>query len=220
MRDDWRLRVELGDESSARELAAWLADVRLEEGERERLGDRVIVSRDGVRLFLYTDTEERAREVERLVLARLGHPAEGRVELARWHPVEQRWEDPSVPLPRTEDEWRAEHERLQEREADESRRSGYAEWEVRIELPSHDATVELADRLENEGVPVVRRYTFLLVGAENEDQARDLGARLEAEAPEGARIEIEPGGQMVWEVAPKNPFVVFGGLFRRESGSR
>ena len=91
---------------------------------------------------------------------------------------------------------------------------------MRIELPSHDATVELADRLENEGVPVVRRYTFLLVGAENEDQARDLGARLEAEAPEGARIEIEPGGQMVWEVAPKNPFVVFGGLFRRESGSR
>ena len=212
MRDDWRLHVELGNESSAQELAAWLADVRLEEGERERLGDRVIVSRDGVRLFLYTDTEERAREVERLVLARLGHPAEGRVELARWHPVEQRWEDPSVPLPRTEEEWRAEHERRQDREADESRRSGYAAWEVRVELRSHDATVELADRLESAGVPVVRRYTFLLVGAENEDQARELAARLEAEAPEGARIEIEPGGQMVWEVAPQNPFVVFGGL--------
>jgi len=210
--DDWRLTVSLDDEAAAREVAAWLVDVRLDADERVRLGERVIVSRDGSQIFLYADTEDRAREVERMVLARLGHPAAGEVELSRWHPVEQRWEDSSVPLPRTEAEWQVEHDRLQEREAAESRRSGHGEWEVRVELDSHAETVALADRLEGEGIPVVRRYTFLLVGAENEDQARELAARLEREAPKGARIDVEPGGQMVWEVAPQNPFAVFGGF--------
>ena len=212
MRDDLRLTVELSDDATAAELARWLAEVRLEPGEREPLGERVIVSRDGPHVFLYADSEERARRVERLVQAQLGHPAEGYVRLDRWHPVEQAWEDASVPLPRTEEELRVEHERQQAREAEDSRRSGGAEWEVRVELASHEDTVALAERLEAEGIPVVRRYTFLLVGAENEDGAHALAERLEREAPGRARIEVEPGGQMVWEVAPQNPFAVFGGL--------
>jgi hypothetical protein len=210
--DDWRLTIELEDEDQSRELVAWLGEVRLDPAEREPLGERVIVSRDGPRVFLYADTEERARRVESVVRARLGHPAAGRVELARWHPAEQRWEDASVPLPRTEEEWRREHERLQAREAAESRASGHAEWEVRVELPGREETAALAERLESEGVPVVRRHTYLLVGAVNEDAARALAERLAAEAPAEARIEVEPGGQMVWEVTPQNPFVVFGGL--------
>ena len=212
MTDDWRVTIELPDEEASRELVAWLREARLDPSDRAGLGERVAVSRDGARVFLYTDTEERARSVERLVQARIAHPAAGRVELARWHPVEQQWEDPSVPLPRTEEEWRAEHSRQQDREAAESRASGHAEWEVRIELPSHEETVGLADRLEAAGIPVVRRYTFVLVGAVNEDEAHALAARLADEVPEGARIEVEPGGQMVWEVMPQNPFVVFGGL--------
>ena len=212
MRDDLRLTVEAADDTVAAELARWLAELRLDASEREPLGERVIVSREGRRVFLYTDSEERARAVERLVLAQLGHPAEGRVTLDRWHPVEQEWEDASVPLPQTEEELRVEHERQQAREAEDSRRSGGAEWEVRVELAGHAETVELAERLEAEGVPVVRRYTYLLVGAENEDAAHALAERLERETPEGARIEVEPGGQMVWEVTPANPFAVFGGL--------
>ena len=210
--DDWRLTIELGDDDDARQLVEWLGEVRLEAGERRPLGDRVIVSRDGPRVFLYSDTEDRARRVESMVLAKLGHPAAGRVELARWHPAEQRWEDAAVPLPRNEEELEAEHERLQDREEDESLASGYAEWEVRVELPSHDETTAFAERLERDGIPVVRRYTYLLVGAVNEDEARELADRLAAEAPEGARVEVEPGGRMVWEVAPQNPFAVFGGL--------
>ena len=211
MTDDWRLAVTLEDDGSADELVRWLREVEVEGGERELLG-RVIASRDGSRVFLYSDTEERARSVGRMIAARVGHADRVGIELARWHPVEQAWEDPAVPLPRTREEWEAEHELRQEREALESRRSGHAEWEVRVELPSHDETTALADRLEGEGVPVVRRYTFLLVGAVNEDQAHEIAARLRDEAPESARIEVEPGGQMVWEVAPTNPFVVFGGL--------
>jgi hypothetical protein len=212
MSDDWRLTVELASDDESRKLVEWLREAQLERREREHLGERVAVSRAGARVFLYADTEERARRVERLVRARLGHPRAGGVELARWHPDEQRWEDAAVPLPRTDAERRAEHDRLQAREAAKSRASGYAEWEVRIELATHGDTVALAERLEREGIPVVRRYTFLLVGAVNEDEARTLAERLREEAPDGARIEIEPGGQMVWEATPQNPFVIFGGL--------
>jgi hypothetical protein len=115
-------------------------------------------------------------------------------------------------MPRTEEQLEAEHERLQEREAAESLEKGRSEWEVRVELASHEDTVALAELLESEGIPVVRRYTFLLAGAVNEDDARALAERLEREAPKGTKIAVEPGGGLVWEVAPSNPFAVFGGL--------
>ncbi len=83
---------------------------------------------------------------------------------------------------------------------------------MRIELASHEDTVTLAERLESEGIPVVRRHTFLLAGAANEDDARELAERIRGEAPEGAKVDVEAGGGMVWEVAPRNPFTLFGGL--------
>jgi hypothetical protein len=213
MADDWRVTVDFDDEGDGMQFAEWLAALELESQERERLGDRVVVSRDGPRVYLYADSEERARAAHETVGARIA--AEGiaaATSFERWHPVEQEWKDASVPLPATDEEFRAEHERLQEREAEESLEKGRAEWEVRAELASHEETVRFAERLESEGIPVVRRYTFLLAGAVNEDEARALAERLEREAPAGARIEVEPGGGLVWEVAPANPFVVFGGL--------
>jgi hypothetical protein len=213
MADDWRVTIDFDDEGDGTQFTEWLAAVRLESDERQQIGERVVVSRDGPRVFLYADSEDQARSVYQTAQARI--EAEGRsavTTLERWHPIEQAWKDASLPLPETEEEVRAEHERLQEREAAESLEKGRAEWEVRIELPSHEETVELAERLESEGVPVVRRHTFLLAGALNEDDARALAERLEREAPKGARIAVEPGGGLVWEVAPENPFAVFGGL--------
>jgi hypothetical protein len=213
MGDDWRVTVDFDDEGDGAQFAERLAAFELEAEERERLGDRVIVSRDGPRVFLYTDAEERARAVHETVSARI--ESEGLSALTafeRWHPVEQAWKDPSVPMPRTEEQLKAEHERLQEREAAESLETGRSQWEVRVELASHEDTVALAERLESEGIPLVRRYTFLLAGAVNEDDARALAERLEREVPEGARIAVEPGGGLVWEVTPSNPFAVFGGL--------
>jgi hypothetical protein len=213
MADDWRVTIDFDDEGDGAQFTEWLAAVQLESEERDQLGDRVIVSRDGPRVFLYADSEDQARSVYQTARARI--ETEGRsaiTALERWHPVEQAWKDASVPLPGSAEESRAEHARLQEREAAESLEKGRAEWEVRIELPTHEDTVALAERLESEGVPVVRRHTFLLAGALNEDDARALAKRLEAEAPKGARIEVEPGGGLVWEVAPENPFAVFGGL--------
>jgi hypothetical protein len=214
MADDWRITVELVEEADASSLVYELERTELPRERRARLGDRVAVSsNDEGTVFLYADTEEVAREANVLVretLDRLGMEAD--TALSRWHPVEQRWEDPEVPLPRTEEEWRVEHERLQAREAEESRETGEAAWEVRIELPDHDATAEVGDRLEREGMPVVRRWTYLLVGAANEDEAHALAERLRDEAPAGSRVQVEPGGRLAWEVAPQNPFAVFGGL--------
>ena len=75
---------------------------------------------------------------------------------------------------------------------------------MRVELPSHGDADELADRLEREGYDVVRRWRYLIVGAASEEQARELARRLHGEP--------EPGGEVVWEVTPQNPFAVFGGL--------
>jgi hypothetical protein len=213
MADDWRVTIDFDDEGDGTQLAEWLAAVDLEGEERSTLGDRVIVSRDGPRVYLYADSESPAREVLRTVSARIEHEGQAAVTaLERWHPVEQAWKDGSIPLPDTAEEIAEEHERFQDREAAESAESGAAQWEVRIELTSHEETEALAERLKSEGFPVVRRHTFLLAGAANEDDARALAERLRGELSDGANVEVEPGGGMVWEVAPRNPFTFFGGL--------
>jgi hypothetical protein len=213
MADDWRLTVDFDDEGDGTQLVEWLAAFRLEADERGRLGARVVVSRDGPRVFLYADTEDVAREVEAVVRREVaGRQGEPGLALERWHPAEQAWKDADVPLPETPEEVETERARQQDREAAESRERGYAGWEVRVALPAREDSEALADRLEREGIPVVRRATFLLAGAANQDEAVALADRLRRELPPGARVEVEPGGGMVWEVMPQNPFAVFGGL--------
>lgn len=213
MADDWRVTIDFDDEGDGTQFAEWLAALRLEGAERDAFGDRVAVSRDGPRVFLYSDSERPAREALRTVQARIEHEGlSALTALERWHPVEQEWKDGSVPLPQTADELAAEHDRRQAREEAESRESGEAQWEVRVTLANADDTDALGDRLDSEGIPVIRRHTFLLAGAANEDEARGLAERIRRDAPEGARVEVEPGGGMVWEVTPHNPFAYFGGL--------
>jgi hypothetical protein len=213
MADDWRVSVELDEDENGLVLVRWLDELQLASEVRDELGERVAVSRDGPRVFLYANTESAAREGERVVRSLLDERGlAALVSISRWHPEEQRWEDPAVPLPETDAERRSEHERLEAAEAAESRRTRVAAWEVRIELDTHEQTTELAERLEREGIPVVRRWTYLLVGAANEDEARALAERIRAEAPGGARIEVEASGDIVWRVGPENPFAIFGGL--------
>lgn len=213
MGDDWRVTVALDEDENGAALLRWLGELELEDDVRQELGDRVAVSRSGPRVFLYADSEAAARRGEALVRSLLDERRlVGLVDVSRWHPDEQRWEDAAVPLPATEAEREAERARFEADEAAESRRSGSAAWEVRVELESHEQTTALADELENEEIPVVRRWTYLLVGAANEDEARVLAQRLRAEAPAGAKVEVEPSGDVVWRVGPENPFAIFGGL--------
>ena len=211
MDDDLRLTISFPTGNEADEFVEALHEVQLQG--HGAFDERVIVSRDGEHVFLYGDTEERLAHTRELVDELMReHGLGGMVRLHRWHPLEERWEDVGMPLPRTPEEREAERQVRLERETEESEATGHAEWEVRVELPSHRETVQLGQRLESEGMLVVRRWKFLLVGAANEDDARDLAERLRVEAPADAKIVVEPGGEMVWEVAPRNPFVVFGGL--------
>ncbi len=211
MADDWRLTARLTDEGTRR-LLEQLREHEADDAVRHRLGGAVAVSGEGNTVYAYADSADAIHEAESLVRGLLAeHDVEAQVSVDRWHDLEQQWEDESVPLPRTEAEREAELDRLEETEEAESRESGRALWEVRLELPSHGQTRDLADRLEQDGLHVIRRWTFLLVGADSEDDARELAERLRNEAPDAA-IQVEPSGEMVAEVSPGNPFAIFGGL--------
>ena len=79
----------------------------------------------------------------------------------------------------------AEHEAKLERETEESLETGHAEWEVRVEFETRDDIDRVAEELEGEGIPVVRRSQYLLLGAVNEDEAKALSDRLRASLPAG-----------------------------------
>jgi hypothetical protein len=209
--DDWRLTVTL-DPEGAKRLLTQLREHEAEAESRNRLGGAVAVSGQGNNVYAYADSREAIHETATVVQSLLGEQAvETSIVIHRWHELEQRWEDEAVPLPQTETEREAELRRLEEAESEESLESGRALWEVRLELRSHGRTRELADRLEQEGFQVIRRWTFLLVGAESEDDASELADRLRNEARD-AEIQVEPSGEMIAEVSPRNPFAMFGGL--------
>jgi|SRR4051794_2389902 hypothetical protein len=190
--DDWRVRIELGEEhvwslldrlgldlgSQARELA------------KDLEAHRLAVTHDPDSVFVYAASAAQAEQARSIVEAELSalRIAARSVVVEHWLAEADRWDD-EAPGPHVEEEVSA---------------SGYAPWEVRVEAPTHGEAEELADSLEAEGYSVVRRWQYLLVGAESEEQASELAQRLHGQA--------EPSSELVWEVVPHNPFAVFGGL--------
>lgn len=172
MHDDWRIMVDFEKEDHGLHILRWLHENELAHDERKRLGDRVIISRSGAKAFLYAASETQAMEAERIALAEIERAGFGATtSMARWHPIEERWEDPNVPMPRTD-----------------------------------------AERLAAEGIPIVRRWKYVLVGAEDEDSAKALGERLSTEVPEAQLIRTEGSGDVAWENYPWRPFTVIRGL--------
>jgi hypothetical protein len=211
--DDWRLRATLLDPAHADTLAGSLAASRLEQEASDALDDRVIVSRDGDDLFFYTGTREQADQVQ----GHIGQLAtergwEAHFELMHWHSTSEEWESPDEPLSATEADRREEREELMARERAESAEQGYPEYEVRIECESRHEAATLAEQLEAEGVPSVRRWRYLLVGALDQDSADQLAARLRAEVPEEAKVTVEATANATFERRPPNPYAFFGGL--------
>lgn len=204
MADEWRVEVDLADDPR-RGLTERILGERLDEEARERLGGRVIVTHDGPHLFLYSGSEQGAREAERMVrelVAAEEVPAE--VALTRWHPDEEAWKDASQPLPRTEEERAAERERHLAAETREAAEEGGFDWEVRLDLPGRREAVELAERVRADGLPVFRRWKWVHVKALTEEGARELAERLRAEAPEGTEVDVEPTFD-----EPAHPIFVF-----------
>lgn len=200
MADDWRVTAALHEEGLVERLLDRLRRHEVEDNVVARLGGRVVVSTGPSHVFVYADSELAAREAER-ILRELSkaHELAADVAVHRWHPLEERWEDASVPLPHSEAERQAEHERRAEDETAESQRTGLAEWEVRIELESHDDAATLADRLGEEGMKPVRRWQYVVVGANNEDEAKKLAERLRREAPARSTVSVEAGPAMARE---------------------
>jgi hypothetical protein len=189
--DDWRLRIEL-DHESAGGLLARLGVLSSEADEvaRDLAEERLAVTRDGATIFVYASSSLQLEQAEKLIqaeLAKLSVTPERTVR-EHWLAKEDRWDDESAP----------------ETVERETLAAGYAPWEVRVPCPSHHAARELADRLEAEGYSVVRRWSYVIAGTASEAEAQELANRLHGEA--------EPGGELVWEVVPGNPFAVFGGL--------
>ena len=190
MADDWRIRIELEPDGGTLERLGFELGAEARELARELEEHRLVVSRDGNELFVYAGAYPEALSALAVIEAELreqdAKATTSRIE--HWLEDEERWDDE----PATES-W--EEEQLAE---------GYAPWEVRVQLASRSDAHALADRLEHEGYSVTRRFRYLIVGASSEEDANALAARVHGEA--------EPGGELVWETAPDNPFAVFGGL--------
>jgi hypothetical protein len=206
MSDEWRVEIDLEDEKLGHTLGERLRSLDLDDEARKRLGDRVIVTRDGPRVFLYAGSEQQAREAERTareLVASEGLTAE--LSVTRWHPDEEVWKDVDVPLPHTESERKAERERHESTEERQALASGEYGWEVRVDLPSLRETLELGGRLSDEGLEVHRRWRHLLIPAPSEERAAELAERVRAEAPAGSTVEVEVAGDL-----PSPVFVYLG----------
>ena len=157
-----------------------------------RLGYRVAMSVDGPRVFLYADTENAAREADRVLREVLAlRQLTAGTTIDRWHPVAQEWRDASVPMPEDDNALAAERRSRLDTETEQSRSTGLAAWQVRVALPSHREAVELAGRLRAAGRPVIRRRKYLILGAGNEDEAIALAEMIRQAAPALAPIRVE-----------------------------
>lgn len=200
--EDWRLEVELDDEEQGYSLTERLRASDLDDEARERLGERVVVSRDGSRLFLYASSESQLREAERVIrdlVARNDLSAE--ISTTRWHPVEQTWRDASIPLPATPESIEEERTSREAAEHEDAERTGSWSSHVRVELPHRGDAVDLAATLDAEGQKVHRRWRYVTIDLASEDAARELADRLADSLPEGSELTVE--------TKPPDPVFVF-----------
>jgi hypothetical protein len=213
MNDEWRLQVDPHDPSHTEQLKDRLEAHELEHDLSSAFQDRIIVSRDGARLFVYAGSREQV-EGARDLIGKLAERHGWRLDLDLrcWHPAAEEWEDPDRPLPDGADAERAERADLMARERKQAEERGYPEFEVRIDLGSHHDAASFAKRLQDEGIPTVHRWRFVLVGAADEDSAKALAERIRSEAPDDSRVKVEGTWKVVHDERPPNPFAFLGGL--------
>jgi hypothetical protein len=213
MNDDWRVQVTCPTTEAAANLGKLLRNGDFKHELTKAAGDRVVVSVDGEELFLYAGTRaesEKATEAIKNLTATSGITVT--TDLKRWHPGSDEWVDPDVPLPTGGADAAAEHSELIATEDADSASMHESQWEVRVEAQSHQDIVALAQRLRDEGIPSVRRWHFLLVGAADEDVAASLAERIRGEVPAGSTVTVEGTYDAAQAEVGWNPFSVFGGL--------
>jgi hypothetical protein len=202
-------RVQVRAQAPGKVVDALKALQVADEAHREL--PRLAITHEGDHVFLYADSADAAEHAREAVSQAMAeHSIDGAVNVMRWHPLEERWEDASTPLPATEADRSAEHARLEELETEESQQAGHAEWEVRITLPTHHDARSFAERLRSEGIPVKQLWRHILVGANDEDEAAALATRLRTEAPAGSEIATEGNGLEYWQLL--HPYAYLGGI--------
>jgi len=190
--DDWRITIEVEEEHAPGFLDRLTGDLGSEARElaNNLQAHRLAVSRDENTIYVYAATRaaaEQAHAVVEAVLREQGIEAStSRVE--HWLDEEDRWDDEPP------------GETWEQEELDR----GFAPWEVRVECASQQEARELADQLQAEGYKPERRFHYLIVGAASREDADALAKRVHG--------EVEPGGELVYEVEPSNPFAIFGGM--------
>ena len=190
-RDDWRIRIELegGARGFLERLGLDISSRATKLADELKL-DRLAVSHDENTVFVYAGSAAEAAQARTIVDAELEEssivPEE--VVLEHWLDDEDRW-DTEPDAPDVEEDLIA---------------RGYAPWEVRVDCGSHEEADRLADELEAERYEVTRRWTYVIVGLATKEEAEALAERVHG--------RVEAGGELVWEVMPRNPFAVFGGL--------
>jgi len=91
--DEFRVEVDI-HESVHGHVAERLRTLDLDDEVQERLGDRVVVTRDGAKMFVYTQTAEAAKAAEGVVHQVLSEEGiEGDVRRRRWNPDDRFWQD-------------------------------------------------------------------------------------------------------------------------------
>jgi hypothetical protein len=192
MADDWRVTATLRDAGQAQRAIQSLRDRKLQDDVRRRLGRLVAVSADKSHMFLYAASGDAAREAEKVVrevFAEQQLPADLTVD--RWDALKQKWVDPGSPVPGTAEVRRAEHQRVMDEETRQSLAHRQPGWEVQVNMPSHREAIALAERLSAEGHPLIRRWKYLILGANNEDDARELAQAIERQAPPAASVRVK-----------------------------
>ena len=191
--DEWRVEVDLDDPEHGYTLSERLHALDLTPELEDRLGNRVIVTRDGPKVFVYTGSESQAAEAEKVVREILSEDElSGTVRVTRWHPSRRRGRTPPSPCPRPTSSVRPNtrrasrpRRRRRRSRASTTGRSGWTfpTWATPGSSPSACAV---------EGLDVTRRWRHIFVGAPTEEAAAGLAKRLESEAPEGSEVHVQP----------------------------
>ena len=189
-RDEWRVEVNLDQDADGdghTRFGERLHGLDLDDAARKRLGGSVIVTRDGPHIFLYAWHQESASEAERVVRDLMESDGlAGEVQLTRWHPAEEAWRPADEPLPKTDAERQAEEDRMEH----DRIAAGEHPWEVVVDMPNVGGTRDLADTLIERGLPVKRRFKYLLIGAPTEEKAIEIGEDLQGRVPEDAHVGV------------------------------
>ncbi len=171
---EWRVEVNLDDESHGYSLGERLRAHDLDDEARERLGGGVIVTRDGPRLYVYATSQAAAREAERVVRELLeADRLTAEISVTRWDEERDAWLDAQGDVV-------------------EDPRAGEAgpEYFVLVESEDHAALEALGGRLQAEGRPVEMRRGKLLVGSFDDEDVQALAGRLTGEVGPGDRVQV------------------------------